>query len=197
MSSLTISADGAPVGIIENENRRWRLRYADSWHEFPISPHFPIARQTFEDTADSRPIEWFFENLLPEGRLRELTAFRDRINSRDTWALLMRHGLETAGALSITPNGLTVGSEGTLVPLANFSCHRVRPHRPILSSPTTSVQTFLSAPPTNFFVCASPVNSRFRSHRLAYSICQNPSISSNDLIGFQRNMLPERTAWEQ
>jgi len=117
VSSLTILADGAPVGIIENENGRWRLRYADSWHEFPISPHFPIARQTFEDTGDSRPIEWFFENLLPEGRLRELTAIRDRINSRDTWALLMRHGLETAGALSIIPNGLTVGSEGTLVPL--------------------------------------------------------------------------------
>jgi serine/threonine-protein kinase HipA len=64
-------------------------------------------------------VEWFFENLLPEGRLRELIAVRDRIDPRDSWAFLVRHGQDTAGALSlvpVNPDGEVPGE--VLVPLS-------------------------------------------------------------------------------
>ena len=89
MSALLVSANGIPVGTIEIENGRWKFGYAAGWNAYALSTNFPIATGTFEDTADAKPVEWFFENLLPEGRLRDLIAFRDRIDPRDTWALLL------------------------------------------------------------------------------------------------------------
>jgi len=69
--------------------------------------------------ADIRHVEWFFENLLPEGRLRELIASRDRIDPKDTWALLLRHGQDTAGALSLLPETVDAsGVQEKLLPLS-------------------------------------------------------------------------------
>lgn len=118
MNALIVSANGIPVGTLEIENGRWTFSYATEWKGYALSPRFPIATQKFEDTADARPVEWFFENLLPEGRLRDLIAFRDRIDPRDTWALLIRHGQDTAGALSLIPEGFDRVIEDLLVPLA-------------------------------------------------------------------------------
>ena len=110
MSALIVSANGVPVGTIEIEKGRWKFSYATEWKDYALSPNFPIATRKFEDTADAKPVEWFFENLLPEGRLRDLIASRDRIDPRDTWALLIRHGQDTAGALSLIPEGFDVGT---------------------------------------------------------------------------------------
>ena len=118
MNALIVSANGLSVGAIEIENGRWKFSYATEWKDYALSPNFPIASRKFEDTTDAKPVEWFFENLLPEGRLRDLIAFRDRIDPRDTWALLIRHGQYTAGALSLIPEGFDVAAEEILVPLA-------------------------------------------------------------------------------
>lgn len=118
MNALIVSANGIPVGTLEIENGRWTFSYATEWKGYALSPCFPIATQKFEDTADARSVEWFFENLLPEGRLRDLIASRDRIDPRDTWALLIRHGQDTAGALSLIPEGFDRVTEDLLVPLA-------------------------------------------------------------------------------
>lgn len=118
MNALIVSANGIPVGTLEIENGRWTFSYATEWKGYALSPRFPIATQKFEDTADARSVEWFFENLLPEGRLRDLIASRDRIDPRDTWALLIRHGQDTAGALSLIPEGFDRVTEDLLVPLA-------------------------------------------------------------------------------
>lgn len=98
---LLVSSNGEPVGGLEVMEGRWFFRYAPSWNGFVLSPSFPLATREYLDSADRRLVEWFFENLLPEGRLRDLIALRDRIDPRDTWAWLVRHGQDTAGALSI------------------------------------------------------------------------------------------------
>jgi hypothetical protein len=67
-------------------------------------PVSPWRRAGIRTQGMSDDVEWFFENLLPEGRLRELIASRDRIDPKDTWALLIRHGQDTAGALSLIPD---------------------------------------------------------------------------------------------
>ena len=118
MSALFVSANGTPVGTLAVEDGLWKFAYASAWTAYALSPHLPIAAREFQDSANSRPVEWFFENLLPEGRLRDLIAFRERIDARDTWALLVRHGQDTAGALSLTADGLDNARGEILVSLS-------------------------------------------------------------------------------
>lgn len=118
MSGLVVLANGVTVGTLEVENGRWKFAYAPEWHGYALSPNFPIAARTFDDTANAKSVEWFFENLLPEGRLKDLIAARDRIDPRDTWGFLIRHGRDTAGALSLVPEGLEAATEEILVPLS-------------------------------------------------------------------------------
>ena len=113
-----VSANGIPVGTLGVEKGLWRFTYSIGWGDYALSPNFPIATKKYEDTANDKPVEWFFENLLPEGGLRELIATRDRIDPRDTWALLVRHGQDTAGALSLIPEGLAAAAKEILAPLS-------------------------------------------------------------------------------
>jgi serine/threonine-protein kinase HipA len=119
MNRLIVSADGILVGTIEIENGLWKFSYTAEWKGYALSPNFPIATGEFQDTTDAKPVEWFFENLLPEGRLRDLIALRDRVDPRDTWAFLSRHGQDTAGALSLIPEGFDLTTEEVLVPLSS------------------------------------------------------------------------------
>ena len=118
MSILTVSANGVPVGTLEVRKGRWKFVYAAGWEDYSLSPSFPLATKKYEDTSNAKPVEWFFENLLPEGRLRDLIAARDRTDPRDTWVLLVRHGQDTAGALSLIPEGVAAAAREILAPLS-------------------------------------------------------------------------------
>lgn len=119
MSSLRVLANGDLVGFLGVAEGRWSFDYDAGWNACALSPSFPLATRTYRDTAGNRRVEWFFENLLPEGRLRELIASRDRIDPKDTWALLLRHGQDTAGALSLLPETIdTSGVHEKLLPLS-------------------------------------------------------------------------------
>lgn len=120
MSKLRVTANGAFVGTLEAIDGRWSFKYASDWNAYALSPSLPLATREYRDSGDFRCVEWFFENLLPEGRLRELIASRDRIDPKDTWALLVRHGQDTAGALSLLPDeaGEIQIDQEILVPLS-------------------------------------------------------------------------------
>ena len=118
MSALTVLANGVRVGTLEVEDGLWKFSYAADWTAFALSPNFPIATREFKDSTNARTVEWFFDNLLPEGRLRDLIAFRDRIDPQDTWALLIRHGQDTAGVLSLIPEGTDAAADEILEPLS-------------------------------------------------------------------------------
>ena len=119
MSQLHVLSDGVWIGTLDVTEGRWSFAYAPEWTHHPLAPGFPLTVRDYQDAGEHRPVEWFFENLLPEGRLRELIAFRDRIDPRDSWAFLVRHGQDTAGALSlvpVNPDGEVPGE--VLVPLS-------------------------------------------------------------------------------
>ncbi len=119
MSQLRVLSDGVWIGTLDVTEGRWSFAYAPEWTLHPLAPGFPLTVREFQDAGEHRPVEWFFENLLPEGRLRELIAFRDRIDPRDSWAFLVRHGQDTAGALSLVPANPDGDVPGeVLVPLA-------------------------------------------------------------------------------
>lgn len=110
MSPLRVLANGQWMGSLGVIEGRWTFEYSADWTAHALSPSFPLTTRHFQDTTDLRQVEWFFENLLPEGRLRGLIASRDRIDPRDTWALLVRYGQDTAGALSLISDELPESS---------------------------------------------------------------------------------------
>lgn len=120
MSRLQVISNGVLVGLLTVVDGSWHFEYAPHWQAWPLAPGFPLTTRFFQDSADTRPIEWFFENLLPEGRLRDLIAHRERITVRDAWALLTRYGYDTAGALSLLPDGISksVLATESIIPLS-------------------------------------------------------------------------------
>ena len=118
MRLLAKTAAGITGTLSVNAARCWRFDYDAAWSAFALSPALPLQQRSFEDTAHAKPVEWFFDNLLPEGRLRELIAARDRIDPRDSWGLLTQHGQDTAGAISLVPAGVRQRITSGLRPLS-------------------------------------------------------------------------------
>ena len=119
MSRLLGAADGQDAGCVSlAEDGLWTFDYAPSWGPFSLSPPLTKNQRHHGDTPAARKVEWFFDNLLAEGRMRELVAARDRIDPRDTWGLLRRHGQDTAGALSVMPEGVEERRESAFLPLS-------------------------------------------------------------------------------
>lgn len=94
VNTLTLSAEG-----------RWSFKYAPDWKGFALSPHLPIEKSQ-DDLAHQRTVECLFDNLLPEGALRLALAKRQGVQEKDSWPLLSFFDHDTAGALSILPEGV-------------------------------------------------------------------------------------------
>lgn len=67
MSKLRVAANGASVGMLDVIGGRWAFTYASDWNAFALSPCFPLETRSYRDSGEVRLVEWFFENLLPEG----------------------------------------------------------------------------------------------------------------------------------
>jgi serine/threonine-protein kinase HipA len=103
-SELNVYYQAQLVGKISTgEEAKIKFEYSTSWVEsknsFPISISLPLnAEQTNEESANN-----FFENLLPEGRVRARTCKKFGISEGNNFELLRRIGAECAGALTILP----------------------------------------------------------------------------------------------
>lgn len=67
-----------------------------------MSPTFGLRVETCIDTSTDRPIQRFFDNLLPDERRRMALA---REAKSDAWSLLAYFGRESAGALPLLAEG--------------------------------------------------------------------------------------------
>ena len=106
------------VGILTlNAEGRWSFKYAPDWKGFALSPHLPIAKIQ-DDLAHQRTVEWFFDNLLPEGALRLALAKRQGVHEKDSWQLLSYLGRDTAGALSVLPAWEIPSDQQSYLPLS-------------------------------------------------------------------------------
>lgn len=121
-TALVVWSQARRLGEIGIQQGHWRFAYDTDWiawaDAFPLSPHFPFSKAPFIDTADDKRVEWFFENLLPEGGLREALARCAGVSSQNALALLRRYGEESAGALTILPAGTAFPADSRYVPLA-------------------------------------------------------------------------------
>jgi serine/threonine-protein kinase HipA len=73
--------------------------YIKDTNSRPISLSIPLSEKKYF-SADLFP---FFENLLPEGWLLELTVSRLKIDKNDKFNLLLHVGNDTVGAVRIEP----------------------------------------------------------------------------------------------
>ncbi len=115
MSALSVWTEGTLIGEVSADRDIWQFQYAPTWLEntrhFAISPQFPLRPEAFVDRSEERPVQWFFDNLLPEGGVRQALARYAGLSERDTFGLLARFGEESAGALTLLPAGEPYSAE--------------------------------------------------------------------------------------
>ncbi|MGP0173739.1 HipA domain-containing protein [Pseudomonas sp. NCHU5208] len=115
--------DDRLVGHLYDDNGVWSFRYADNWAAFDLCPNLPRAQGSIVDGSSQRPVQWYFDNLLPEEGQRQLLAADARLEASDAFALLAYYGAESAGSLTLLPPGEALPS-GALRPLTDEALAR-------------------------------------------------------------------------
>lgn len=109
------------VGFLREENDLWQFEYSQEWQSsifgYDLSPALPRATLLHADGASNRPVQWYFDNLLPEEELRSVLAKDARINAEDAFALLAYYGAESAGSLILRDPASPVSVDHGVVPL--------------------------------------------------------------------------------
>lgn len=120
--SLNIYINDDLIGTLIEDNDIWALAYDEKWAHmegsFDLSPALPRSQLFHQDGATMRPVQWYFDNLLPEEKLREQIALDASLRDKDdAFALLEYLGVESAGALILLPPGQSPERHAALKPL--------------------------------------------------------------------------------
>ncbi len=116
------------VGALYEQGNVWALNYSHDWRAqgFDLSPGLPRSAGEIQDGASLRPVQWFFDNLLPEEGGRQLIAADAGVSAADAFGLLQRFGPESAGALTLLTPGEQLPPAG-LQPLPDDELsHRIQ-----------------------------------------------------------------------
>ena len=109
MRSLTVWINDQTVGWLHEGESLWRFEYTPQWASatgsFDLSPALPRTTLCHVDGGSSRPVQWYFDNLLPEEGLRQALSKEAGLLGDDAFALLQYLGAESAGALTLLPAG--------------------------------------------------------------------------------------------
>lgn len=107
MRQLRVWLNEQPVGLLREQDNLWQFAYEPGWlaapEGFDLAPQLPRASGEIHDGGSQRPVQWFFDNLLPEEQARSLLAQDARVDVADAFALLAYYGAESAGALTLLP----------------------------------------------------------------------------------------------
>ncbi len=99
-----VRLDGQRVGTLTENGRDITFQYDGEWlanqSAVPVSLTLPLTDKPYT-TEGLHP---FFENLLPEGWLLDLTTTALKISKDDAFGLLMATCADCIGAVEILPN---------------------------------------------------------------------------------------------
>ena len=108
--SLVAWIDETAIGTLEDIAGIWRFQYRQAWLDtpgaYPLCPSIPLQVDPVEDGGSRRPVQWYFDNLLPEEGQRQLLARDARIDVADAFGLLGYYGAESAGSVTLMPPGM-------------------------------------------------------------------------------------------
>lgn len=103
--SLLASINQTEIGRLQEVGGLWSFQYDPTWLSNPegyaLSPHLPLTAQPLIDGASQRPVQWYFDNLLPEEGQRVLLAGDAKLDVADAFGLLAWYGAESAGSLTL------------------------------------------------------------------------------------------------
>jgi serine/threonine-protein kinase HipA len=123
MRKLIAYLNGRAVGTLAEGNDLWTFQYDRDWarlaDSFDLSPALPRSQLQHEDGGSERPVQWYFDNLLPEEQMRAAISKEADIHGDDAFALLEYLGAESAGSLVLLPPGQNATAPGGLRPLSN------------------------------------------------------------------------------
>ncbi|MDP2126025.1 MAG: HipA domain-containing protein [Pseudohongiella sp.] len=126
--SLTAWINQTPVGTLQEVDGLWSFLYSNDWLTnprcFSLSPHLPLSSEPLPDGASQRPVQWYFDNLLPEEGQRVLLARDARLDVADAFGLLTFYGAESAGSLTLLPPGTEPVATEPLQPLTDIMLHQ-------------------------------------------------------------------------
>lgn len=113
----------AEVGTLTDQAGIWCFQYAPAWLQnpgaFPLSPHLPLTSDPLLDGSTRRPVQWYFDNLLPEEGQRTLLAGDANIDAADAFGLLGWYGAESAGSITLLPPEVAPQPGGALRALSD------------------------------------------------------------------------------
>jgi len=102
---LQVYAGKQLMGQLRDTNGFWSFEYDEAWlalpNKFAICPDIPLKKGEYLDSGTTRPVQRFFDNLLPEENARLLLAKEADVDHEDSFALLTESGIESAGALTL------------------------------------------------------------------------------------------------
>lgn len=132
---LNVFVDREQVGVLYENTGIWSFQYTREWvaSGFELAPGLPRQAEMIVDTGTIRPVQWFFDNLLPEEAARSQLIDTLPTKSADAWDLLAHFGAESAGAITLLPPGVEL-EEGALEPLTNEDLERriqLMPRQPL------------------------------------------------------------------
>jgi len=98
---LEVFVQGAHVGELHVERGIWSFRYAPAWvgatNSWALSPGIPLQKEAIIDRGTIRPVQWYFESLLPAATARMPLAEIAQVDSADSFSLLAHFGAKSAG----------------------------------------------------------------------------------------------------
>ena len=113
---LAVSTNGRTIGALVEQDDIWAFEYQDAWRQaadaFSLSPALPLSEKLHRDGSTHRTVQWYFDNLLPEERMREVISREQGVSVLDAFGLLERLGDESAGSLVLLPPGGPTGEQG-------------------------------------------------------------------------------------
>lgn len=116
------------IGTLQEVDGLWSFQYSQTWLDsvdnYALSPHLPLASEPLLDASTRRPVQWYFDNLLPEEMQRELLAKDARIDTADAFGLLAYYGAESAGSVSLLPPDAVTPVDEPLRPLHDDDLER-------------------------------------------------------------------------
>lgn len=123
MRSLDVFINADRVGVLHEENDIWQFEYDADWlarpDSYDLSPGLSRKTQRHIDGSSTRPVQWYFDNLLPEETLRHAISKEAQVRGDDAFALLEYLGAESAGSLTLLPPGADINHRASLRALPN------------------------------------------------------------------------------
>ncbi len=84
MRELKVYINTNLVALLSEDNDIWSFQYAQEWLDnsdnYALCSDIPLSNELQVDGSSKRYIQWFFDNLLPEGGARSLLARDINVN---------------------------------------------------------------------------------------------------------------------